>query len=85
MRVVEGDVDLVFCYVGSEIDREVVGYGGEDDDGANEDGSEETEEDVDRPSSKHEGREGGEGEGKEREEGGGGGRERRGTERCMRS
>ena len=46
MRVAEGGIDLVFCYVGSDIDREVVGYGGEDDDGANEDGGEETEEEV---------------------------------------
>ena len=60
MRVAEGGIDLVFCYVGSDIDREVVGYGGEDDDGANEDGGEETEEDVDSASSKHKGREGGE-------------------------
>ena len=86
VRVVEGKVDLVFCNVGGDIDREVVGYRGEDDDGANEDGSKETEEDIDSPSSKHKGREGGEGgaEGKGRR---GRGRESEGAEStcCMRS
>lgn len=82
MSVVEGKVDLVFCYVGGDMDGEVVGYRREDDDGANEDSSEEAEEDVHSPSSKHEGREG-EREGRKEGEGRESERERRAV--CMRS
>ena len=40
--VVEDQVDLVLGYVGKIIDGEVVGYGGENDDGANENGGKKT-------------------------------------------
>ena len=42
LRAVERKVDLLFGYIGWIIDGEVVGYGGENDDGANENGGKKT-------------------------------------------
>ena len=75
LGVVKDAVDLDVGDICVTVDGEIIGDGGEDDDGAYEEGGEEAEEGVHCPSSNHEGR-----EEAEREAGGKGGwrKERKG-------
>lgn len=55
-RAVEHAGDLILGYVCRKVDREVIRYGGENNDGADEDSGEEGEENVEGPSPNHNGK-----------------------------